>query len=322
MNNELGAPILITGGTGFAGSHLVEYLLELGHSNIHVTAYGSKDSFVHSLLAQENIHSLDLTDFSATLSLLQEIKPKFIYHLAAFAKVGSSYEQAVSVMSNNSLLQWSLLEAYRQAAPNARFLAVGSAQEYDQYAAQKGGDALLKESTPLGPINPYGVSKVDQDLLALSYHYSYNLDIVRVRPFNHTGERQTADFAVPEFARQIAAIEKGEAQAIKVGNLTAIRDMSDVKDIVEGYVTVMEKGTTGDVYNVGSGQGFSMQELLDQLISLSSTQIQVVQDESRLRPQDIPSIVADITKIKALGWSPRLPLSQTLARVLEYWRHL
>lgn len=322
MSSDHNSTILITGGTGFAGSHLVELLLAEGFSSVHVTTFGAQDTFVHTLLPQDHIHHLDLTNFEATQNLLSSLQPQYIYHLAAFAKVAHSHKQALQIMSNNSSLQWNLLEAVRLVCPSTRILVVGSAQEYDFYAAQYQGLETINETVPLGPVNPYGVSKVDQDLLSLSYHYSYNLDIVRIRPFNHTGERQTADFAVPEFARQIIAVEQGKQSEIEVGNLSAVRDMSDVKDVVRAYLTLMQQGETGEVYNVGSGEGHSMQEILDQLISLSRANVTVTVDQSRFRPQDIPMIVADISKIKTLGWSPTLPLSQTLARVLEYWRHL
>ena len=320
MTNELHVPILITGGTGFAGSHLVEYLLELGFTNVHVTTYAAKNSFVEQLLPASQVHQLNLTDLAATLSLFQQLQPQQIYHLAAFASVGTSYDKAVQTMSNNSLLQWSVLEALRLSCPTARLLAVGSAQEYDFFQIK--GEQTIDEQTPLGPINPYGVSKVDQDLLALSYAYSYDLDIVRVRPFNHTGERQTREFAIPEFARQIVAIEKGEQSELQVGNLSVVRDMSDVKDVVKAYVSVMKKGNKREVYNIGSGQGHSMQEILELLISQASIPVHVVQDASRLRPLDVPYVVANIDKITALGWQPQISLTATVARVLEYWRTL
>jgi GDP-4-dehydro-6-deoxy-D-mannose reductase len=322
MNEQQAPTILITGGTGFAGSHLVELLLEsYSAENIHVTSYSSKTTIVDSLLAPQNIHQLNLRDVAATKSLIAAIKPDQIYHLAAIAQVGGSFGKAAEVFTNNFQLQFSLLEAVKETAPKSKVLIVGSAQEYDVItAAKQNKQVLLDENAPLGPSNPYGVSKVTQDLLALSYFYSYQLSIVRVRPFNHIGERQSLGFAVADFAQQIVAVERGDQTEIKVGNLEAERDFTDVKDMVSAYKIVMEKGKLGEAYNIGSGKGVSIQFILDSLVSLSDAAVLVVVDSTKLRPLDVKSIVANTEKIQSLGWKPEIPLDTTLQRVLDYWR--
>lgn len=322
MNEQQSPIILITGGTGFAGSHLVELLLESNAAeNIHVTSYSDKRSFISDFLPSENIHALDLTNKEATAQLLESIKPTQIYHLAAIAQVGGSFGKAAEVFTNNFELQFSLLEAIKQTTPNARVLIIGSAQEYDVISAAKQTEKVfLDETAPLGPSNPYGVSKVSQDLLALSYFYSYKLNILRARPFNHIGERQSLGFAVSDFAQQIVAVERGKQNEIKVGNLEAERDFTDVKDVVKAYRLMMEKGKLGEAYNIGSGNGVTIQFILDSLVSLSDTNIQVSVDSSKLRPLDVKSIVANTTKLQSLGWKPEIPLEQTLQRVLDYWR--
>jgi len=324
MQIDPSASILITGGTGFAGSHLVELLIASGYTNIHVTAYTNENSFVHTLLPANAIHTLDLTHQETTFALLQQLQPKWLFHLAAFASVGDSFEKASHILTNNLQLQLNVLEAVRTQSAKTRVLSIGSAQEYDVLTLMKTHPSFkrISESTPLGPINPYGVSKVDQDLLALSYFYSYKLDIVRARPFNHTGERQVADFAIPNFARQIAAIEKGQNLVLRVGDLSATRDMSDVKDVVAAYVILMQKGQAGEVYNVGSGMGSTMQDMLDLLVKISTSSISVEIDPQLLRPNDIPYMVADTTALTQLGWAASVPLPQTLSRVLNYWRNL
>jgi GDP-4-dehydro-6-deoxy-D-mannose reductase len=315
--------ILVTGGTGFAGSHLVEQLLKTHPPElIHVTTYSSRPSFIDQLLPESNIHQLDLRDAAATAHLIEDIQPTHLYHLAALAAVGSSFGKTIQVMNQNTEIQFSVLEALRLHAPQTRTLVVGSAQEYDVFAHMNDqGEAILNESAQLGPANPYGVSKVAQDLLALSYFYTYHLPIIRVRPFNHIGERQELGFAIADFAQQMVHVERGQLDHIAVGNLEAVRDFTDVKDVVQGYELVMEKGTLGEVYNVGSGQGRTMQSMLDALLALANTTIEVKVDQHRLRPLDVKSIIADSSKLQALGWQPQIAISDTLTRVVSYWRN-
>lgn len=314
--------VLITGGTGFAGSHLVEYLLEKSGFEIHVTSYGTAPTTVSTLLPTNRIHKLDITNEAETAQLIKELQPDHIYHLAAIATVADSFTSPARSIVTNTLLQISILEAIRKHAPMARTLIIGSAQEYDFIGHDASGK--ITEDHPLGAVSPYGVSKIDQDLLALSYFYSYNLQVIRVRPFNHIGELQTEHFAIASFAKQIAEAEKntpsGQTAIIKVGNMSAVRDFTDVKDMVRAYALLMEKGIVGEVYNIGSGVGYSMQEVLDMLVAKSTAKISVETDPERMRPLDVPSIIADISKMKALGWSPTIPLETTLGRVLTYWR--
>ncbi|MBD3279180.1 MAG: NAD-dependent epimerase/dehydratase family protein [Candidatus Pacebacteria bacterium] len=306
--------ILITGGTGFAGSHLVEALLAQGKQKIHVTAYQDQSNIVHQLIPHEAIHQLDLTKTKPTTKLIAQIQPDQIYHLAALAAVGKSFAQTRSVLNNNLQLQLNLLEAVKTHAPQARVLIVGSAMEY---APQ---NQPLKETDPLGPASPYAVSKITQDMLGYAYQQSCKLNIVRCRPFNHLGERQASGFVVPDFAQQIINIEQGQQQQLKVGNLAAVRDFTDVKDVVKAYILLMKQGQTGEVYNIGSGQGYSIQQLLDWLIELSSIKIKVEVDQQKLRPVDIPKVIADNSKIAALGWQPTIKIKDTLARVLNHMR--
>ncbi|MBU0579015.1 GDP-mannose 4,6-dehydratase [Patescibacteria group bacterium] len=313
--------ILITGGTGFVGSHLVEALIESGQKNIHVTNYSDKPGFVHQLLPPEQIHKLDLTDQEKTFALIKKLQPNHIYHLASLAAVGKSFNNTKQVLDNNTQLQLNILEAVKQFTPQSRLLVIGSAMEYDLINSYPGHSSqAVTETYPLGPASPYGVSKTIQDLLAYAYAQSFNLNIIRVRPFNHIGERQTPDFAVPAFAQQIVAIENGQQKNLKVGNLTAVRDFTDVKDMVKAYLLLMEKGKSGQVYNIGTGHGYEMQKVLDILISLAKTKIEVEIDQARMRPSDVPIAVANPKKIQDLGWQPTIKLEKTLERILLYWR--
>ena len=311
--------VLITGASGFAGTHLVEALKQSANAKdmeIFGTVFNGS-GVLAELLPQDHIIPLNLMDVEAVKSLFTTVNPDQIYHLASFAFVGQSFERGAELLTNNIELQEHVLEALLKYTPSARLLVIGSAEEY---GLSEQGESPIKEDHPFRPVNPYAVSKVAQDLLAYAFTVSHKLNIVRVRPFNHIGERQTIDFAIPAFAKQIIAIERGQQDSLSVGNLTGLRDFTDVKDMVRAYILLMEKGQVGEVYNIGSGTGVKMSEIVDKLIALSSVKIIVNQDEKRFRPLDIPEIIADASKIQSLGWKATIPLDETLKRILEYWR--
>lgn len=310
--------ILITGGTGFAGSHLVDALLHQGFHDIHVTTYSGENEYLAEFIGSENIHKVDLTNKEETANLIKNLQPDQIYHLASLAFVGKSFDQADKVLANNINLQQNVLLAVRDHCKKARLLVVGSAEEYGVSVSED--EIPVNENHPFRPINPYAVSKVAQDMLSYSYHISFGIDLVTVRPFNHIGERQSTDFAIPAFTKQIVAIENGEQTELKVGDLSTIRDFTDVKDMVKAYILVMNEGKSGEVYNIGSGVGIKMSDMVDMLSQLSTKEIKIVVDESRLRPHDIPKMIADNTKIKKLGWSPSIPIKETLERIIFWHR--
>lgn len=308
--------IVVTGGSGFAGSHLIEELLSLGYTNIYSTTFSQVDEKT-ALLPLDRYLQVDLSDTEATLNFFEKLKPTWVFHLASFAYVGKSFEKARELFSNNINLQLNVLDAVRTHCPQARVLTIGSAEEYGMVdrSIEK-----IDESVPLCPVNPYAVSKVTQDLLANSYFLSYKLNIVRARPFNHIGTRQTGDFAVPAFAKQIVAIEKGEQQSLRVGSLEAFRDFTSVQDMARAYILLMEKGIVGEVYNIGSGVGIQMKTVVEKLISFAKVPITVEVDPSRIRPLDAPGLIADNGKIGSLGWSPSVSIDSELQNVLEEWR--
>ncbi|MEX0895361.1 MAG: GDP-mannose 4,6-dehydratase [Patescibacteria group bacterium] len=312
--------VLITGGTGFAGSHLIEYLIETGvpAELIFTTHLTPVPAFLRQLLPDSHFLKADLTNADDTKAVFEEVRPAKIYHLASFAAVGESYEKREFVMMNNIKLQLTVLDQFQAVVPKARLLSIGSADAYG--LSLDDAELPITENHPFRPTNPYAVSKISQEMLSFSYYLSHQLDVVRIRPFNHIGERQEPAFAVPAFAKQIVAIERGQQAQLAVGDLTATRDFTDVKDMVRAYLTVMENGVSGDVYNIGSGKGVVMSDLLEELIELAQAKIEVVEDPDKIRPLDIPVIIANNTKIKHLGWKSQIPLSQTLERVLTYWR--
>ncbi len=262
---------------------------------------------------------LDLTDAAATKNCFEVCKPAFIINLASVASVGNSFEKAESILRVNTTLMLSLLEAMKTVVPTARLLQISSAAVYGQLNEEAA--VSQDEQAPLQPINPYAVSKLSQEFLARAYARSYKLDIVFARPFNHIGERQTTAFAISSFAHQIVEIERGVADHIEVGNLTAVRDFSDVKDIVRAYVLLLKKGVSGEVYNIGSGKGYSMQQMLDMLIKKSFVDVLVQENKALMRPLDIPVSIADNGKITALGWKSQYPIEQTVERIIDWHRN-
>ncbi len=312
--------ILITGITGFAGSHLAEYALERGGVEVYGTARwrSRMDNIEH---IEDRLHLLDcdLRDNVAVKKALEEVRPHYIFHLAAQSFVPTSWKAPAETLTTNILSELNLLESIRDLGLDTRMQIAGSSEEYGLVFEH---EAPIKEENPLRPLSPYAVSKVAQDYLAYQYNRSYGLYTVRTRAFNHTGPRRGQVFVTSDFTRQVALVEKGKKEAvIEVGNLEARRDFSDVRDIVRGYWLSLEKGEAGEVYNMGSGRAISIQALLDLILSMSDVRIEVRQMEERMRPSDVELLLCDYGKFnRATGWEPEIPLEKTIADLLDYWR--
>ncbi len=310
--------VLITGADGFVGSHLLEYFLAAGYTDLFVTSY-SASPWLSERLPEASIFTGDLTDQEHVFSLVQACQPDWVIHLASLSFVGDSFAKTQHVMDTNTHIQFVMLEAIRQYASDARFLSIGSATCYGPVSDDLDAGRITEEY-PFAPNNPYAVSKLTQEHLAHMYHLAYGLDVVRVRPFNQIGPRQAYVFVLPSFAHQIAAIEVGQQESLQVGNLEAVRDFTDVRDAVRAYERLMLDGVSGEVYNLGSGQGVKVQRILDTLRNLSEADILVQPDEARMRPADIPIFVANASKLRQLGWEPTYALEETLQDVLEFER--
>lgn len=309
--------ILITGATGFVGHHLTTHLL----SQDTIELFGTTRS-EDSTSSQIVLKKVDLQKREEVHQLLKDIQPNEIYHLAAQSNVPKSFQDPINTFHTNIDSQINLFESLRDLSlTETKILLVSSAEVYGHIQTE---DVPVDEETPTRPANPYAVSKLAQDYLGFQYALAYNLPIIRVRPFNHIGPGQSPGFVLSDFASQIAAIEKGnQSPIIRVGNLEARRDFTDVRDMVKLYPLLLNKGEWGAVYNAGAGISHSAQEILDILLSLTSTSIHVEQDPSRMRPSDVPNIVADISKVSTLtGWAPEIPFEQTVKDTLDYFRNV
>ncbi len=315
---------MITGIAGFGGSHLADYLLTLdGMEIVGVGLPTDRLDNVEHILPQICVQRLDLGVYADVVALLREVRPDHIYHLAAQASVPRAWADPEATLCNNIVAQLNVLRACVEMDLKARILVVGSADEYGLIPEEEMREnSGIGEDAPLRPANPYAVSKIAQDYLGLQYHLSHDLHIVRVRPFNHIGPRQGLGFVVPDFCQQIAAIEAGEREPImRVGNLEARRDISDVRDVVRGYYLALTRGKAGQVYNIGSGQAHAIRDILDRLLDMSRVAINVEPDPERMRPSDVPIMVCDNRRfVNDTGWQPTIALETSLRDALDDWR--
>ncbi|EKD87198.1 MAG: hypothetical protein ACD_37C00014G0003 [uncultured bacterium] len=310
----------ITGITGFAGSYLAENLLNNGYEVLGTyLSDKSKERFLNK--DKVTLYKLDLLDDQKTSEVLTEARPDYLFHLAALTSPKSSFDNPAETFVTNVKSQINILEAIRKnSLIDARILIVSSAEIYGLVDPQ---NLPVDEETPFNPTNPYAVSKLAQDYLGLQYALAHKLKIVRVRPFNHVGPKQSPDFVVSGFAKRIAEIEKGKQSIMKVGNLTSKRDFTDVTDMVEAYRLALEKGEVGEVYNLGSGISYEISKILEMIIGLSSVEIQTESDSELMRPSDNPELVCDYSKFSELtGWKPKIPIETTLKDTLDYWRNI
>ncbi len=311
---------LITGITGFAGSHLAEYLLSRGDCEVHGTMrWRSRMENITQLGNRITTHVCDIRDATAMYEIIRDLKPDRIYHLAAQSFVPMSWTAPAETITTNVIGQTNIFEAIRAVGCPTRVQIACSSEEYGMVLPD---ETPIKETNPLRPLSTYAVSKVAQDLMGYQYHQSYNMHIIRTRGFNHTGPRRGDVFVTSNFAKQIVEIERGrQAPVIHVGNLNAVRDFTDVRDTVVAYYLALEKGKPGDVYNVATGKGYKISEMLDILLSFSKVKIETRQDPKRMRPSDVELLLGDATKLRTeTGWEPKYKFEQTMKDLLDYWR--
>lgn len=306
---------LITGINGFVGGHLADYLLEVGGWDIWGLARSSHLSWPH-LGGHITFIRADLLDAALVSAELARVRPDVIFHLASQTFIPESFRDPATTLSTNIFAQLHIFLGLIEHHLNSRVLVVTSNEVYGPVPAHA---MPINEDTPLRPATPYGVSKAAQDLLALQYYQSHHLDVVRVRPFNHIGPRQTERFVAASFASQIARIELGlQPPVIRVGDLSTQRDFTDVRDMVRAYALAVESGASGQAYNLGSGRPVPIQTLLDILVAASQVTVEIAPDPSRMRPVDLPLVSCDASRFReCTGWQPQISLQQTLHDILE-----
>lgn len=315
--------LIITGSTGFVGSHLLEYLSSLKKYQIFGTYLTDESRNKLSHLEKEtSFVKLDLSSKEETEKIIKDIKPDAVFHLAAFTSPAQSFKAPFETITNNVSAELNILEALRKEnLLNTKVLIISSAEIYGLVGK---ADLPISEKTPFKPTSPYAVSKIAQDFLGLQYFLSYKIPIITARPFNHIGPRQSEGFVVSDFSKKIVEIEKGKRKnVLEVGNLEAKRDFTDVRDIVKAYLLLIEKGIFGEAYNIGFGESRKISEILDILLSFSSAKVKVEVNKELLRPSDNPDLVCDSTKLRELtDWKPEIPIEKTLKDTLDYWRNI
>lgn len=310
---------LVTGITGFVGSHMAEYLLQHNVEVIGSVRQRSRMDHISHLQGQVQLVECELRDPFSVDTLIEGTKPDLIFHLAAQSFVPTSWNSPVDTIHNNVAGEVNIFEAVRRMGLDCKIQIACSSEEYGHVEPH---ETPIKETNPLRPLSPYAVSKVAQEFLGYQYAKSYGLNIVLTRTFNHTGPRRGESFVTSNFAKQIAEIEKGlRAPVIYVGNIQAKRDFTDVRDVVRAYWLALEKGTMGETYNIASGTCCTIAEMLSLLLSYSDIEIEIKQDPARLRPSDVEILLGDYSKFhQATGWQPLIPFETTMLDLLNYWR--
>lgn len=305
--------ILVTGASGFAGGHLVD---RLAGRAVPVVGWCRPEDDRPPPAPGLEWDAVDVLDRIGVTRAIAARRPAVIYHCAGAAHAGASWGLAAATLRLNVMGTHHLLEAVRAAGVPARILIPGSALVYAP------SDVALTEEAPLGPASPYATSKLAQEQLGAHVARARAGAVLLTRSFNHIGPRQAPSFAASSFARQVARIEAGlDAPVIRVGNLEARRDLTDVRDVVAAYVAIVERGTPGRLYNVCAGRAYPMSEILDRLVALARLDVTIRRDPARMRPSDVPLVLGDAGRLRdELDWAPAIPIDRTLEDLLDYWR--
>jgi len=310
---------LVTGISGFVGSHMAEFLLRQGAEVVGTIRNRSRMDHIAHLTKDVRLSECELRDPFSVETLIGREKPDLIFHLAAQSFVPTSWNSPIDTIHNNVAGQVNLFEAVRRFGLGTKIQIACSSEEYGQVEPE---ETPIKETNPLRPLSPYAISKVAQDYLGYQYYRSYGLHVVRTITFNHTGPRRGENFVTSNFAKQIVDIEKGRKEPVlHVGNLEAKRDFTDVRDVVRGYWLALEKGRPGENYNIASGTCYTIADMLQTLLGFSDVKIEIRTDPERLRPSDVEILLGDYGKFReATGWQPEIPFERTMEDLLNYWR--
>jgi GDP-4-dehydro-6-deoxy-D-mannose reductase len=312
--------ILITGATGFVGGHLAELLLAQGVGQLYCVGRSGRwpPDLVH-LRAHVDLRACDLRNGAEVIAMLRDVAPDQIYHLAGYTSAGRSFREPEEAWNGNLTATRRLYESCLSLSARPRILFVGSGLVYE---TPPDSQHAHHELCPLMPVSPYAASKAAADLASYQFSRAAGLHIVRARPFNHVGPRQATEFAIAHFAQQIAAIEQGrQAPLLQTGNLAPQRDFTDVRDVVRAHLLLMQRGQPGEVYNVATGSAIAMESVVNQLLAMARTAIEVSQQPDLVRATEVLCVRGDAGRLcRQTGWTPTISFEQTLADTLEYWR--
>ena len=310
--------VLITGVSGFCASWLAEAYIERGDEVQGTIRQRSDLGNIECIRDKLGLHYCDMRDGHSVLNVIDKVRPDVVEHAAAVTFVPFSWQNPSDTLETNIMGTLNVLEAMRRVVPDAGFHYFGSSEEYGLVHPE---ELPIKETNPLRPLSPYAVSKVSGELLAKQYHYSYGIRAVLTRAFNHFGPRQSPHLVTSNFTLQIAQAEKQGSGVIKVGNLDAVRDFTDVRDVARAYMLALEHCEPGEPYNVCSGRAWSIRQVLDMILELTDAEIKIEPDPERMRPSDAPIYQGDCSKFhKLTGWRPAIEFKESLAESLNYWR--
>lgn len=307
---------MVIGAAGFVGNYLIDAI----HKDLFCDVWATKLPNHHFVRSDVEIVDLNVLDAGKMSNIIHQVKPDYVFYLAAQSSIARSWQNPTKTVEINVRGGLNLLDALRKMDPPPRVLIIGSGEEYGLVSPN---DVPIREDVPLNPQNIYAATKACQNMIATVYQRAYSLPIMLIRAFNHIGPGQADTFVVSDFCHQIAKIESGiQEPVIKVGNLSARRDFTDVRDVVRAYTALAQFGSPGETYNVGHGHAISIQNVLDTVIEQSEVPINVFVDKKKLRPIDAPIIEPDISKLySATGWKPEIPLQDSIKEMLEYWRN-
>lgn len=313
--------VLITGISGFVGSYLAEHILKAGAEVYGTTRPRSNLENISGIKKELKLVDCNILDAISVMKTIKEVKPDIIHHLAAQSFVPTSWKSPQDTLQTNIIGTVNVLEAVREYCPACTIHIAGSSEEYGIVLPD---EVPIKETAPLRPLSPYGISKVTQDLLGQQYSRSYGLRVVVTRAFNHEGARRGEFFITSTIAKQLAEIEQNKRSILLIGNTDAVRDFTDVKDVIRAYWMLVNRQGEDlcEVFNICSGVGTKISSLLIMFTNLSCTdEYEIRSDKERMRPSDVPLLIGDNTKIReAIGWKPEIPLEETVQNILDYYR--
>jgi GDP-4-dehydro-6-deoxy-D-mannose reductase len=311
--------ILVFGITGFAGTSMYHFLNHLDGNSIYGTfRHSTGNRNIADNFSRATLLECDINDVYSVEKALSESQPDIIFHFASYVSVFNSLKNPLPIFQTNIIGTTNLMEGIKKIVPKAKILIPGSAEEYGRVPEDK---MPIKETYPLNPVNPYAISKKVQEEIGFYYFKHVGLNVYFTRTFHYTGPRQPLGFVCSDIVKQVVDVEVGKAECIKVGNLDAKRDFTDIRDVVNAYWNIITSGKAGEVFNVCTGKSIKIQDILDKLITFSGKHVLVEIDKNKLRQSDVPDFVGDNTKLRSIGWMPQYTIDKSLIDLLEWRRN-